>query len=137
MIAGSSALRRLLGNRAVVIAAISALLAATVTAAAFLFTPPKADITSVDIAVVGDSYSAGHLNRVVWPTLLAQRTGWSVANFALPGAGFAADGNDDVGAAVDMKTRMSGPADETGNHDVVRLEPGGNVGRHRSEGARQ
>ena len=92
MIAGSSALRRLLGNRAVVIAAISAVLAAAVTAAAFLFTRPKPDLMSVDIAVVGDSYSAGHLNRVVWPTLLAQRTGWSVANFALPGAGFAADG---------------------------------------------
>ena len=63
MIAGSSALRRLLGNRAVVIAAISAVLAAVVTAAAFLFTRPKPDLASVDIAVVGDSYSAGHLNR--------------------------------------------------------------------------
>jgi hypothetical protein len=44
------------------------------------------------IAVVGDSLTAGSNNQVVWPTLLAQRTGWSVANFALPGAGFAADG---------------------------------------------
>ncbi|HUO38198.1 MAG TPA: SGNH/GDSL hydrolase family protein [Mycobacterium sp.] len=46
----------------------------------------------LSIAVVGDSYTAGSHNRVVWPTLLAQRTGWSVSNFALPGAGFAADG---------------------------------------------
>jgi hypothetical protein len=46
----------------------------------------------VNIAVVGDAYSAGSNNRVVWPTLLAQRTGWSVANFALPDAGFASDG---------------------------------------------
>lgn len=46
----------------------------------------------LSIAVVGDSYTAGGQNRVVWPTLLAQRTGWSVSNFALPGAGFAADG---------------------------------------------
>lgn len=46
----------------------------------------------LSIAVVGDSFAAGSLNRVVWPTLLAQRTGWSVSNFALPGAGFAADG---------------------------------------------
>jgi lysophospholipase L1-like esterase len=46
----------------------------------------------LSIAVVGDAYAAGSNNRVVWPTLLAQRTGWSVANFALPGAGFAADG---------------------------------------------
>ena len=83
---------RLLGNRALVIAAISAVLAAAITAAAFLLTRPKADVPSVDIAVVGDSYSAGHFNRAVWPTLLSQRTGWSVANFALPGAGFAADG---------------------------------------------
>lgn len=44
------------------------------------------------IAVVGDSYTSGTLNRVVWPTLLAQRTGWSVANFALPDAGYVADG---------------------------------------------
>jgi hypothetical protein len=44
------------------------------------------------IAVVGDSLTAGSNNQVVWPTLLAQRTGWAVANFALPGAGFAADG---------------------------------------------
>ena len=42
--------------------------------------------------MVGDSYAAGSNNRVVWPTLLAERTGWSVANFALPDAGFAADG---------------------------------------------
>ncbi len=44
------------------------------------------------IAVVGDSVSAGSANQVVWPTLLAERTGWSVANFALPDAGFVADG---------------------------------------------
>lgn len=92
MIAVSSALRRLLTNRTFAIAMVSAVLAATVTAAALLLTRPKAEPTSLDIAVVGDSYSAGRLNRVVWPTLLAQRTGWSVANFALPGSGFAADG---------------------------------------------
>lgn len=46
----------------------------------------------LSVAVVGDSYTAGIQNRVVWPTLLAQRTGWSVANFALPDAGFVADG---------------------------------------------
>lgn len=43
------------------------------------------------IATVGDSYTAGRNNQVVWPTLLAQRTGWSVANFAQPDAGFAVD----------------------------------------------
>ncbi|SDE15661.1 GDSL-like Lipase/Acylhydrolase family protein [Rhodococcus tukisamuensis] len=50
--------------------------------------PPR----SLRIAVVGDDYTAGRQNRVVWPTLLAQRTGWSVSNFALPGAGYLADG---------------------------------------------
>jgi hypothetical protein len=52
---------------------------------------PVAGPPPVTIAVVGDSYSAGHNNQVVWPTLLAQRTGWSVANFAQPDAGFAVD----------------------------------------------
>jgi hypothetical protein len=50
---------------------------------------PRAPLT---IAVVGDQNTAGMKNRVVWPTLMAERTGWSVSNFALPEAGFAADG---------------------------------------------
>jgi len=82
----------ILVNRTVVIAAISALLAAALTAASFVLFRPKSGADSLTIAVVGDSYAAGRLNRTVWPTLLAQRTGWSVANFALPGSGFAADG---------------------------------------------
>ena len=93
MTVGSSARGRLSpSRRMVVIAVISAVLAAAVTAAAFLLNRPEPARTGVDIAVVGDSYTAGRLNRVVWPTLMAQRTGWSVANFALPGTGFAADG---------------------------------------------
>jgi lysophospholipase L1-like esterase len=44
------------------------------------------------IAVVGDQNTAGINNRVVWPTLMAARTGWSVSNYALPEAGFAAGG---------------------------------------------
>lgn len=93
MIVGSDRLRRFPGARAVLIAVVSALLGAAVTAAAFLTNRPHPVLTSVDIAVVGDSYAAGRLNRAVWPTLMAQRTGWSVANFALPGTGFAADGD--------------------------------------------
>jgi hypothetical protein len=73
-----------------------ALIGTMVTATAFALTKarnePRPSSAAVSLAVVGDSYSAGRNNRVVWPTLLAQRTGWSVANFALPGAGFAADG---------------------------------------------
>jgi lysophospholipase L1-like esterase len=51
--------------------------------------PPRAPLT---VAVVGDQNTAGIKNRVVWPTLMAARTGWSVSNYALPEAGFAADG---------------------------------------------
>lgn len=79
----------------VVVAAII-LVGALVTLSAFALTDKRNDTKSsspVSIAIVGDSYSAGMRNRVVWPTLLAQRTGWSVANFALPDAGFAADGS--------------------------------------------
>jgi hypothetical protein len=78
-----------------VVAFAIAVVGALVTASRSALTSAPAEPTpfgSVTIAVVGDSYSAGVNNRVVWPTLLAQRTGWSVANFALPGAGFAADG---------------------------------------------
>lgn len=46
----------------------------------------------LSVAVVGDQITAGIGNRVVWPTLMAARTGWSVSNYALPEAGFAADG---------------------------------------------
>jgi hypothetical protein len=46
----------------------------------------------LSVAVVGDAFTAGESNGVVWPTLLAQRTGWSVSNFAMSDAGFAADG---------------------------------------------
>lgn len=59
----------------------------TLTATGQAARPP-----SVSIAVVGDSYTAGVQDRSVWPTLLAQRTGWSVANFALPNAGYVSDG---------------------------------------------
>lgn len=47
--------------------------------------------TSTLIAVVGDSVSAGRNNEAVWPTLLSERTGWPVANFAQPDAGFVRD----------------------------------------------
>ena len=52
----------------------------------------KAQSLPLSVAIIGDSFASGDDNRVVWPTLLAARTGWSVSNFALPDAGFAADG---------------------------------------------
>jgi lysophospholipase L1-like esterase len=54
--------------------------------------PHGAPQPPLTIAVVGDQNTAGIKNRVVWPTLMAARTGWSVSNFAIPEAGFAADG---------------------------------------------
>jgi len=54
--------------------------------------PPPPPAAPLAIAVVGDQNTAGINNRVVWPTLMADRTGWSVSNYALPEAGFAADG---------------------------------------------
>ena len=109
----------------VVVVAAIALVGVLATASAFLKTrAPKEPKPSwgVSIAVVGDSYTAGSNNRVVWPTLLAKRSGWSVANFALPGAGFAADGHGghafsyQVERAQEAHPRtiliMSGMADE-------------------------
>lgn len=86
-------LKKLHLNRTLtVVATVAALVGAGITVAAMVLFQKPATPASVTIAVVGDSYAAGRLNRVVWPTLLAQRTGWSVSNFALPGSGFAADG---------------------------------------------
>lgn len=50
---------------------------------------PRGPLT---IAVIGDQNTAGIKNRVVWPSVMAARTGWSVSNYALPESGFAADG---------------------------------------------
>ncbi|MDH6196214.1 lysophospholipase L1-like esterase [Mycobacterium frederiksbergense] len=72
---------------------VGLLLVGQVAAAATLTgTPAAPPQAPLRIAVVGDQNTAGIKNRVVWPTLMAARTGWSVSNFALPEAGFAADG---------------------------------------------
>lgn len=63
-----------------------------VLASTLAWAPATATAPAVTIAVVGDQNTAGIKNRVVWPTLMAARTGWSVSNYALPEAGFAADG---------------------------------------------
>jgi lysophospholipase L1-like esterase len=84
------------GGRRTVVQAIAAavLLTQMLLAQVFLVTtahrPPTKPPPS--IAVVGDAFAAGSMNRVVWPTLLAQRSGWPVSNVALPGGGFVADG---------------------------------------------
>lgn len=56
---------------------------------------PDREQASASVAVIGDQYAAGSRDRVVWPVLLAERTGWKVSNFALPGAGFVADDTGD------------------------------------------
>jgi hypothetical protein len=55
-------------------------------------TPDTAPRPPLSVAVVGDHNTAGMQNGVVWPTIMAQRTGWAVSNFALPNTGFAAYG---------------------------------------------
>jgi hypothetical protein len=85
------------------------------------------------IAVVGDQYTAGFQNRVVWPTLLAQRTGWRVSNFALPGAGFVADGGGGHGFTYQMDRAAAahpdiilivGGINDTSVPDPARIEIG-------------
>jgi hypothetical protein len=80
-------------TRFAVVAAM-VLIAQLIVASVFVLTAARKapQAWPLTIAVIGDAYTAGIQNRVVWPTLLAQRTGWSVANFALPGAGYVADG---------------------------------------------
>jgi hypothetical protein len=74
-------------------ALIALLLVGELALASALFGSPAAPSQPpLSIAVVGDQNTAGINNRVVWPTLMAARTGWSVSNYALPEAGFAADG---------------------------------------------
>jgi hypothetical protein len=85
------------GIRRTVLAVVVAIaLVSTLSTAYLLYNKweqrgPPASAARLSIAVVGGAYGAGKYNLVVWPTLLALRTGWSVANFSLPGAGFAAD----------------------------------------------
>lgn len=73
--------------------ALALLLVAQFAMASALAATPAAPIRApLSIAVVGDHNTAGMQNGVVWPTLLAERNGWEVSNFALPNTGFAAYG---------------------------------------------
>jgi hypothetical protein len=83
------------GRRSFVVSVLaSVLMGMLVTGSAVVLTTGEkaAQKWPLSVAVVGDQYTAGIQNRLVWPTLMAQRTGWSVSNFALPDAGFVADG---------------------------------------------
>ncbi len=81
------------GHRNVIQMVVGLLLVGQLALASALAASPAAlPRAPLAIAVVGDQNTAGIKNRVVWPTLMAARTGWSVSNYALPEAGFAADG---------------------------------------------
>ncbi len=80
----------------VVVTAVTAVILVvmlTTSLVAFRSNPTEALPRSLRIAVIGDDFSAGNMNRVVWPTLMARRTGWAVSNLALPDTGYRADGN--------------------------------------------
>ena len=87
---GPSLSRRTLALAAATLVVVTALITAAVVAVRSdaAAAPPE----PLRIAVVGDYYTVGTQNVQVWPTLLAERTGWAVSNSALPDAGYAADG---------------------------------------------
>lgn len=89
--------------------------ASTVAAAAAQQQPHQAPLS---IAVVGDQNSAGIDNLEVWPTLMAARTGWHVSNYALPEAGFAANGTG--GQAFSYQVDRA----QAGHPDVILLVTG-------------
>lgn len=69
---------------------------------------PQAD-TTFRVTVVGDDYSAGRNNKVVWPDLLARSTGWQVDNASSIGAGYVSSGakgtfQTEVSSALDQNT---------------------------------
>lgn len=50
--------------------------------------PPPSTSGPLRIAVIGDSYSSGLDNAVVWPTLIAESSDLSISNLAVPGSGY-------------------------------------------------
>jgi lysophospholipase L1-like esterase len=82
------------------------------------------------IAVVGDYYTVGTQNDVVWPTLLAESTGWAVTNSALPGAGYAADGRGAYAFTYQVDRALAAEP------DVVLIVGGTSDTAHQVEGIR-
>jgi lysophospholipase L1-like esterase len=69
------------------------LVAATVLVTLAVARPkPAAPVAACDhtlrVAVIGDSYSAGLHNGIVWPSLVAGSSKLSISNVALPGSGY-------------------------------------------------
>ncbi|KQU02981.1 hypothetical protein ASG56_19375 [Rhodococcus sp. Leaf7] len=55
----------------------------------------------VTVSVIGDSFSAGSMNDVVWPDILAEEHDFAVTNASLGGAGYVA-GDDYLGTFADQ-----------------------------------
>ncbi len=73
--------------------------------------PPAAPPTdsAFRVTVIGDDYSSGRGNTVVWPDLLARSTGWQVDNASSIGAGYVSPGakgtfQTEAGTAIDPNT---------------------------------
>lgn len=86
---------RILARKSQIATVLVALLlvAATALATLALTRPtPGTNIAASDdvvrVAVIGDSYSSGLRNRIVWPTLVADSSALSISNVAIPGAGY-------------------------------------------------
>lgn len=92
------------------------LVAATATATIVLTdhapeTVASAPDDAVRVSVIGDSYSSGFANYMVWPSLVAARSQLSVSNEAFPGTGYVggAGHNGQFAAQID-KALASKPA---------------------------
>ncbi|MBY6541157.1 SGNH/GDSL hydrolase family protein [Rhodococcus sp. BP-349] len=61
----------------------------------------ESEWSAVRVSVIGDSFSAGSMNDVVWPDVLAEEHGFEVTNASLGGAGYEA-GDDYLGTFADQ-----------------------------------
>lgn len=82
----------------------------------------------VRVSVIGDSYSSGFGNHVVWPSLVAAGSQLSISNYASPGAGYVGAGQSEpfdaqVGKALASKPAIivvfGGMADVAKSEDLI------------------
>jgi hypothetical protein len=92
------------------------LVAATATTTIALTSDPDSAVastpdTAVRVSVIGDSYSSGFGNQIVWPSLVAAGSQLSISDVAFPGAGYVSGpgGSGPLAAQID-KALASKPA---------------------------
>jgi lysophospholipase L1-like esterase len=77
---------------ATVLVALLLVVATAATTVALTRTSPKTVVAAPEsilrVAVIGDSYTSGLNNTVVWPSLLASHSQLALSNVAFPGAGY-------------------------------------------------